>query len=122
MPKIMKHDHFRGIREYLGFTHEELAERLDLKGTRQIRRWEAGTAIIPEDVVETMLALRAWTLQVVEGACDVLYGGFSVRHAATAMKHARHVSRQCREEDGCELPERWHRHVDVRVEEVLGDD
>ncbi len=46
----MKPERFKQIRKALNLTQAQMAERIGIKNTRTIRRYEAGDAPIPERV------------------------------------------------------------------------
>lgn len=46
------------LRESLNLSAQELADILDIKAERSVRRWEDGSRAVPDDVAETVLELE----------------------------------------------------------------
>lgn len=94
---------FKAVREALGLDHAWIATQLGLSSDRQVRRWEAGDAPIPDGVREQ---IESWEEDTVE----------SVARSVTALIDLPNPVLMLPREgihDG--WPARWHRHVAIRV-------
>ena len=94
---------FKAVREYLGLDQEWVARSLGLTSNRQVRKWEAGDAPIPDGVRRQ---IKDWERQT----GDVV--GRTVEQLLDAPEPALALPREG-EPGG--WPARWHRHVAMRV-------
>lgn len=95
---------FAAVRDYLGLTQDDLAERLGVRSTKTIRSWAAGTHAIPDGVRVEMERLEDETAAVV---------GRLVAELTASTGDPVLVIPQDGYQDG--WPARWWRHVAIRV-------
>ena len=97
----------RVARERLGLTGDAIAKLLDVEG-RTLRRWEAGTHLIPEGV---QVQVEAW-----EGEAEDLAA--VMRGATRLVTYRNDESFWAHEPDRQPWPASWHRALVGRVKET----
>lgn len=95
---------FAAVRDYLGLTQDDLAERLGVRSTKTIRSWAAGTHAIPDGVRVAMEQMEDDAASAVGELVEGLVGSRGDLVLAIPREGYR---------DG--WPARWWRHVAMRV-------
>ncbi len=104
---------FRCVREFLGLTQEALAAALGV-ADRTIRRWEAGTDLIPDGARLDIEALEESTMRAVLALVGELRDApdpTAVVYRTDAEYHAA--------EPSARMPASWHRMVIMRAAQVV---
>jgi DNA-binding transcriptional regulator YiaG len=107
--EVMTDAEFRCVREWLGVTGDWLADHLGVTG-RSVRRWEAGTAPVPDGVRVELEQLEAQTGEAVDRLVATL------RDARDPEVVVYRTDEEIRAADpGSPWPAEWWRRVAMRA-------
>jgi transcriptional regulator with XRE-family HTH domain len=102
---------FRTIREYMGFTLDEIAAYLGLS-PRTVRNWEQGKYPIADGAAAELHDLVAFTHSYIDARSAEATGPLATYRSDAALHRAHpELSR---------YPSRWHRHVTAAIAHRTG--